>query len=107
MIKVNFPENFLYLQIESVRVACVENVCGAVCTDWNVKNKNMDALQRMPWLLKDAAFKKLASLADMAMLSKENRIKYDEALRKYRDTIAVLEGQYLEGMEKGMEKECH
>ena len=61
----------------------------------------MDVLQRMPWLAQDAVFQKLASIADVASLSKQERLAYDENLRKYRDTIAVMEGQYLEGMEKG------
>jgi hypothetical protein len=64
----------------------------------------MDVLQRMPWLAQDAVFQKLASIADVASLTKQERLAYDENLRKYRDTIAVMEGQYLEGMEKGMEK---
>ena len=66
--------------------------------------KHMDVLQRMPWLAQDAVFQKLASIADVASLNKQERLAYDENLRKYRDTIAVMEGQYLEGMEKGMEK---
>ena len=66
--------------------------------------KHMDVLQRMPWLAQDAVFQKLASIADVASLNKQERLAYDENLRKYRDTIAVMEGQYLEGLEKGMEK---
>ena len=66
--------------------------------------KHMDVLQRMPWLAQDTVFQKLASIADVASLNKQERLAYDENLRKYRDTIAVMEGQYLEGMEKGMEK---
>lgn len=61
----------------------------------------MDVLQRMPWLAQDAVFQKLASLADVASLNKKDCLAYDENLRKYRDTIAVMEGQYQEGMEKG------
>ena len=37
---------------------------------------------------------------DVASLNQKERDAYDENLRKYRDTIAVMEGQYLEGMEK-------
>ncbi len=66
--------------------------------------KNMDVLKRMPWLAQEAVFQKIASVADVASLSKQERLAYDESLRRYRDTVAVLEGQYLEGMEKGMEK---
>ena len=56
----------------------------------------------MPWLAQDAVFQKLASIAEVAALSKEDREKYDESLRKYRDTISVMEGQYLEGKEDGL-----
>ena len=66
--------------------------------------KHMDILKRMPWMAQEAVFQKLASIADVASLSKKEREAYDENLRKYRDTVAVMEGQYLEGMEKGMEK---
>jgi hypothetical protein len=59
--------------------------------------KHMDVLQRMPWLAQDAVFQKLASIADVSSLSQKDRETYDENLRKYRDTIAVMEGQYLEG----------
>ena len=52
--------------------------------------KNMEILERMPWLAQDAVFRKLASIAEVAALSKEDRQKYDESLRKYRDTISVM-----------------
>ena len=62
----------------------------------------MDVLQRMPWLAQDAVFQKLASIADVASLNKQERMAYDENLRKYRDTIAVMEGQWMEGNDKGV-----
>ena len=58
----------------------------------------------MPWMAQNAVFQRLAEIADVASLSKEERLKYDENLRAYRDMVGVMEGQYLEGMEKGMEK---
>ena len=64
----------------------------------------MEVLKRMPWLAQDAVFQKLASIADVASLTQQERIAYDENLRIYRDNIAVFEGQYLEGLEKGLEK---
>ena len=64
--------------------------------------KHMDVLQRMPWLAQDAVFQKLASIADVASLNKQERMAYDENLRKYRDTIAVMEGQWMEGHDKGV-----
>ena len=72
----------------------------------------MDILQRMPFLAQDAVFKRLSEIADVASLSKEERREYDKSLKHYRDTIAVMHGQWMEGhasglaegMEKGMEK---
>lgn len=63
--------------------------------------KNMDVLKRLPWLAQDAVFQKMASIADVSSLSKEERRNYDENLRKYRDTVAVMQGQWDLGHEKG------
>ncbi|MBQ9355769.1 MAG: hypothetical protein IJT98_00535, partial [Prevotella sp.] len=56
------------------------------------------------WLAQEAVFQKIASVADVASLNKQERIAYDENLRRYRDTVAVLEGQYLEGRAEGEAK---
>lgn len=61
----------------------------------------MDILNRMPWAAQDSVFQKLASIAEVASLSKQERQLYDESLRQYRDTLVVMEGQYLEREEKG------
>lgn len=66
--------------------------------------KNMDVLNRMPWLAQEAVFQKLASVADVASLTQKERMAYDENLRIYRDTVAVMEGQYLEGKAEGEAK---
>ena len=47
--------------------------------------KHMDTLERMPFKAKKAVFDKLLEVADVANLSKEERIQYDEALKRYRD----------------------
>jgi hypothetical protein len=65
----------------------------------------MDVLQRMPWLAQDAVFQKLASIADVASLSKTERMAYDENLRMYRDTLAVMDGQYQDGTAVGCAEE--
>ncbi len=63
--------------------------------------KHLDALKRMPWILQDAVFKKLSEITEIALMNKDDRKKYDESLRHYRDTLIVMEGQYLEGEQKG------
>jgi predicted transposase/invertase (TIGR01784 family) len=61
----------------------------------------MYILQRMPFLAQDAVFKRLSEIAEVGSMTKEERRQYDESLKHYRDTIAVMQGQYQEGMEKG------
>jgi len=71
---------------------------------WIYVLKNMEALNRMPFAAKDSVFAKIAEIADISALSKEERMKYDEGIRKYRDTICVMDYAIEKGMEKGMEK---
>lgn len=63
--------------------------------------KHMEILQRMPFLAQDAVFRRLSEIAEVASLTTEERRQYDASLRHYRDTIAVMHGQFLEGEAKG------
>ena len=64
----------------------------------------MEALNRLPWAAKNSVFERLSQIADISSLSKEERMKYDEGIRKYRDTLCVMDGAYLKGIAEGMEK---
>ena len=48
----------------------------------------MDTIKRLPWAAQNSVFQKLAEKADVSSLTKEERLHYDEALRKYRDPSA-------------------
>ena len=63
--------------------------------------KNMETLNRLPWAAQSAVFKKLESIADVSGMTRAERLQYDEALKKYRDTISVFEGVRMEGREEG------
>lgn len=60
----------------------------------------MDVLDRMPWVAKDSVFHKLAEIGEVSNLSKEDRIKYDSALRHFRDTLNVMRGAENKGREE-------
>ena len=49
----------------------------------------MDTLERMPFKAKKAVFDKLLEVADVANLSKEERIQYDEALKTIQGIIRI------------------
>ena len=68
---------------------------------WIYLLKNMETLNRLPWAAQSAAFKKLESIADVGGMTRAERLQYDEALKKYRDTISVFEGVRLEGRMEG------
>ena len=61
----------------------------------------METLNRLPWAAKSDVFKKLESITDVGSMSRAERLKYDEALKKYRDTISVFEGVRMEGRMEG------
>ena len=58
----------------------------------------------MPFAAKSAVFRRLAEITDIASLTKQERLMYDESLRKFRDTIGVMEGARLSGVKQGREE---
>ena len=66
--------------------------------------KNMEKLDRYPFEIKDKVFKKLIETCEVSSWTREERIKYDHALKQFRDTLAVMEGQKQEGREQGIEQ---
>lgn len=58
----------------------------------------------MPFAARNAVFERLAQIAEVSSMTQTERLQYDESLRKYRDTIGVLEGARLEGLEEGRAK---
>ena len=71
---------------------------------WIYLLKNMETLNRLPWAAQSAVFQKLESIADVSGMTRAERLQYDEALRKYRDTISVFEGARMEGREEGIKE---
>ena len=55
----------------------------------------------MAFSAKSANFVKIEKDCTMASMTQDERLQYDESLRKYRDTIGVLEGARIEGLEQG------
>ena len=57
----------------------------------------METFQRMPYLAQNSVFRKLAEITDISTLSKEEREIYDERIKRYRDTMAVIDYAVKEG----------
>ena len=93
---------FIFLQLPCFTKE--ENECENDFERWIYVLKNMETLHRLPFKARKAVFEKLEQIVDIAALSKEERQKYDESIKVYRDSMAVLEYAKQDGMAKGMAK---
>ena len=71
---------------------------------WIYVLKNMDTLQRLPFKARNAVFQKLEEIVDIASLSKEDRIKYDESIRVYRDNLVTELYAVQQGRQQGIKE---
>ena len=61
----------------------------------------MEILERMPWAAQNAVFQRLAEVAEVSKLSKKDRLEYDHALKRYRDTLNAMTGAEMKGRAEG------
>ena len=108
----NFPADY-FVSSEKVRIfAFLQMPCFTKEMDecenhferWIYILKNMEILERMPWAAQNAVFRRLAEVAEVSALSKEERIKYDRALKRYRDMYNTITGAEAKGEVKGISK---
>jgi predicted transposase/invertase (TIGR01784 family) len=64
----------------------------------------MEILERMPWAAQNAVFQRLAEVAEVSKLSKKDRLAYDHALKRYRDTYNAMTGAEQKGRAEGIEE---
>ena len=81
-----------------------ENECENDFERWIYILKNMSTFERMPFLARNAVFKKLSEIADISALSKDERDKYDESIKRMRDAISLMTTAKNEGREEGREE---
>lgn len=62
-----------------------ENECETDFERWIYVLKNMETLNRMPFQAQNAVFKRLENIVNLASLTREERRKYDSAIKAYRD----------------------
>lgn len=103
-----FSDKLRFIFIELPCFTKEEQECETDFERWIYVLKNMETLNRLPFKAKKSVFEKLEKIVDIASLSKEERIRYDESIKVYRDSMAVMayerEEGLKEGLEKGMEK---
>ena len=79
-----------------------EDECEDYFERWIFILKHMEALERMPWEAQHAVFKRLAEICETQALTPEERERYEESLKVYRDNVAVYNYQRKLGREDGL-----
>ena len=82
-----------------------EDECETDFERWIYVLKNMETLQRLPFKARKAVFEKLEQIVDIAAMSKEDRMKYDESIKVYRDQLVMMEFERQQGKAEGKAEE--
>ena len=99
-----FSDKMRYIFIELPSFVKAEGDCENDFERWIYVLKNMETLQRLPFKARKAVFEKLEEIVDIASMSKEDRLKYDESIKVYRDRMAIMAFERKQGFAEGMEK---
>ena len=80
-----------------------EEECQTSIEKWVYLMKNMNKLDHLPWTDEDPVYAELAKVSNVAALSPEDRIIYEENLRIYRDNLATNQAAFEAGVKEGHE----
>ena len=61
----------------------------------------METLTTIPWQAEKAAFEAIAQIGSYEAMTVEERNQYDDALRIYRDSVAVYRRAHNDGKKEG------
>lgn len=108
-IDVSLTDQEGWLFTDKMRLICLQMPCFTKEADacenhferWIYILKNMEILDRMPWAAQNAVFQRLAEVAEVSKLSKDERLEYDHALKRYRDTLNAMTGAEQKGRAEG------
>ena len=97
-----FTDKMRYIFIELPSFTKEESECETDFERWIYVLKNMETLQRLPFKARMAVFQKLEQIVDIAAMSKEDRMRYDESIKVYRDQMAIMEYERQQGKAEGL-----
>lgn len=99
-----FCDKMRFIFIELPSFTKEEEECETDFERWIYVLKNMETLKRLPFKARKSVFEKLEKIVDIASLSKEEREKYDESIKVYRDTLVTMEYAEEKGRLEGREE---
>lgn len=98
-----FTDKMRYVFLQLPAFQKEEDECKTDFERWIYVLKNMETLHRLPFKARKAVFRKLEEIVDIASLSKEDRVKYDESIKVYRDNLVTEAWALEEGKKRGIE----
>ena len=99
-----FSEKFRQIFIALPLFKKSEEECETNFERWIYILNNMETLKRMPFKARKAVFEKLEDIADVASMSPEDRERYDNSVKVYRDYLVTMDAAEQKGMKEGAQK---
>lgn len=99
-----FSDKLRFIFLELPAFDKEEEECSTDFERWIYVLKNMETLKRLPFKARKSVFEKLEAIVDIASLSKEEREKYDESIKVYRDNLVTIAYAKEHGLAEGREE---
>ena len=93
---------FIYLEMPNFNKSEVELETNF--DRWMYVLQQLPSLENRPAALKDRVFQKVFETAEIAKFSPDDKVKYEESLKYYRDLKNVVDTSYEEGKAEGIEE---
>ncbi|HBX44352.1 MAG TPA: hypothetical protein DEG28_00460, partial [Porphyromonadaceae bacterium] len=92
-----FSDKLRFIFIELPSFTKQEDECDTNFDKWIYTLKNMEILKSIPFKDHKKVFKKLEKTVDLASLDTEERERYDESIKVYRDYVNTIDSAKKEG----------
>lgn len=96
-----FSDKLRFIFVEFPFFKKTKEECVTGLDKWIYVLKNMETLKEFPFKEEKKIFKKSEKIADLASLSKEDRVRYDADIRAYRDRLAQINSAKRKGITEG------
>ena len=99
-----FSDKFKEIFIELPRFTKTEEECVSSYDQWIYILKNLETMDVIPFTERNAIFARLGETASRLNMNEEERIQYNDELKKYRDYFAKIDFAKDSGVQEGIEE---
>lgn len=99
-----FYEKFTLIYLQLPNFCKTENQLATNLDKWLFFIKNLEDLQSIPTIFKNSLIEQAFEKANLATLNRQERAKYENSLKVYRDIFSTLETAKQEGIQEGLEQ---